>query len=121
MEDAAAADEKNKARLRELPGEIDQAQKVEGINNAGNNTSRVLKDAASTIAGDAAAGNGSHDAAVRQLKESQRVGQELALAAAEAAASHSQSLGVIQQALRDLTLAHNQLAQKIGSMPTIVR
>lgn len=110
---------KNQARIRQLPGEIDQATKIEDINQGAAGTAELLGKTQRAIVNNANAGlTGNAVDAQRELANSQAVGRQVAEAAKEAAAAHSDSLKIILQALADLRASNIRLIQQITAMPS---
>jgi len=59
---------------------------------------------------------GDHAAAIRQLRQSQSAGRELAEAARAAAMAHNESLGAITEALRSMRAENTKMMQTIAAL-----
>jgi len=110
-------DEKS-AQVDKLQAEVDELKKSTPQKEAIGRASGAIKLGTEAVKDNAAAGanihdQASHNEAIKQLRESQRVGQQLAVAATNAAESHSAALPVISQALKTLRESNEKLIMEI--------
>ena len=115
-ERAKRASTDNQDRLTDIPGELDQARKVEAVKSTENLVDSAAQTGtqSSTVAQDIASHHASLNDGITQLNAAQAKGRELAAAAKNAATEHNASLNIILEALNDLRRDNAQLAAQIS-------
>ena len=107
----------NQTRRTQLPGEIEQARKIQAVHDQ----ERTFEAAAGDIPGNSRAGShitdhrGGYADAIHQLQQSQADGRKLADEARKAAAAHADNLPAIRDLLIEIRKSNEQLQQQINN------